>query len=127
MKAPRFQRAKVARTINTLGDSYEFFRYKLDEFKEPTDEADSIAVVKGVYRNTSAGYISVTGTEAASVHSKTVPMILVLWDDNVKQIQQRDFVVINGKELLVTGVDNINGWNLFAEISLEEVLHGIGS
>lgn len=124
MKAPRFERAKVTRLINTAGQEYGFSRNKLNEYNEATEEAVSIAVVKGVYRNTSSGHISVTRTEAASVRIPKIPMILTLWDDNVKNIQQNDFTTINGRKMYVTGVENIGEWNLFAEISLSEVIAG---
>lgn len=124
MKAPRFERAKVARLINTAGKEYGFSRNKLNEYNEATEEAVSIAVVKGVYRNTSSGHISITRTEAASVRIPKIPMIIALWDDNVKNIQQNDFTIINGRKMYVTGVENIGEWNLFAEISLSEVVAG---
>lgn len=122
MRAPRFEKAKVTRLINTIGEDIEFKRSVLNEYNEATDEAVSIAKVKGVYRNTSAGYISVTSTEAASVRSSKVPMVLVLWDDSIKTIKQNDFVTIGERKLYVTGVENVGEWNLLAEVSLSEVI-----
>ena len=120
MKTPKFEQNKVSRLIRTAGVEYEFKRDSLNEFKEPTGEAVSVAVVKGVFHQFTE-HISITGADAASVQSKQVPYILALYAD-AKDIKQGDYTVINGTKYLVNGVNDVMNWNIVIDISLEAVV-----
>ena len=49
-------------------------------------------------------------------------MILCLYDNDILKIN--DFVIINNKTFKVTGVTNIQEWNIICDISLEVVDNG---
>ena len=119
MKAPVFERNKLSRLIKTQGLSYTFKRHKLNEFKEPTEEA-SATTVRGVFHQTTQ-HISVVGADASSVQNKFSPFILALYPE-AKSIHQGDSVEINGIKYLVNGLNNIGNWDIAVDISLEAVI-----
>jgi hypothetical protein len=57
-----------------------------------------------------------------------MPQILITYEDFVKyddvRIKVGDFVINNGRKLVVTGVFNVQEWNMLVDISLEEVDDG---
>lgn len=117
MKAPKFELNKISRLIRVQGVEYNFQRRKLNEFNEPTEEAVSVAIVKGVFHQTTK-YISIDVADAASVQSKQVPFILALYND-AKDLKQGDFTIINGIKYSVNGLTDIGNWNIAIDISLE--------
>lgn len=119
MQAPKFELNKIRRLINTAGVNYTFERAKLDEFKEPAGYAP-IAVIKGVFHQTTQ-HVSIIASDASSVQSKQTPYILTLYED-AKDLQQGDMVQINGMEYTVTGMLNINNWDIAIDISLEHTV-----
>lgn len=119
MKPPKFELNKISRLIRTSGVEYTFNRAKLNEFREPTEEV-SITTVKGIFHETTS-HISVVSSDSSSVKSKQVPYILALYDA-AKDLAQTDYVFINGKKYIVTGLVNIGNWNIVVDISLEAVV-----
>lgn len=120
MKPPKFELNKISRLIRTSGVEYTFNRAKLNEFREPTTEEVSTTTVKGVFHETTS-HISVVSSDSSSVKSKQVPYILTLYDA-AKGLAQNDYVFINGKKYIVTGLVNIGNWNIVVDISLEAVV-----
>lgn len=119
MKAPKFERNKVAQLIRTHGERYLFRRDELNKFKEPVDDI-VIAEIMGIFHQTME-HILVTGSDASSIQDKTSPFILALYDD-AKDIKQGDKVTINGQPYLVNGATNVGQWNIALDISVEAVL-----
>lgn len=119
MKAPVFEKNKLSRLIRVHGLPYIFKRPKLNEFKEPTEEA-SATTVRGVFHQTTQ-HISVVGADASSVQSKFSSFILALYSE-AKDIQQGDTVKVNDTEYSVNGLNNIGNWNIAIDISLEAIL-----
>lgn len=119
MKAPRFELNKIRRLINVNGILYTFKRDMVDDFKEVTG-AVSEMTVKGVFHQTTQ-HISVVGSDAASVQQKSSPYILALYAD-AECLAQGDHVVINGVKYKVTGLTDVNNWNIAIDISLEAVV-----
>lgn len=116
MKAPKFERNKIQRLLNTSGVEYTFKRDIVDEFREATGTADSMTLV-GVYHETTQ-HVSVVGTDAASVQSKQTPYILTLYEYG-KDIKQGDYTFIDGVKYTVTGANDVNKWHIAVDISLE--------
>lgn len=119
MKIQSFERNKISRLIRVQGIKYVFERPKLSEFKEPTGETITIEL-RGVFHQTT-NHITVVGTESSSIKSKQSPAILALYDE-AKGLKQDDIVVINGTKYLVTGLLDIENWNIAIDISLEAIV-----
>lgn len=108
---------KLRRELKKIGKEYTFKRAKLNQFKEPINETDDVGKLIGLYHEQN-GNISITTGETTQTRTKKVPMILCLFDD-AKFLNVGDIVEINSKVFKVTGIANIQEWNIIADISLE--------
>ena len=113
--ARSFEANKIARLIKVQGASYVFKRDTLNNFKEPTGETMDTCI-NGVFHE-QIQHITVTAT----VRQKMSSYILALYTDT-KDIQQGDYVYIDGRKYLVNGINNISNWDVAVDISLEEVV-----
>ena len=119
-----FEVYKVKRELKRSGIEYELKRPELNEFKEPTGVLVSVGKFLGLYHEQN-GYVKITTKDAAQTRSKKVPMILCLYEDIASfLIEVGDIVIINKKTFKVTGVINIQEWNLIMDISLEAIDNG---
>ena len=117
--ARSFEANKIARLIKVQGASYVFKRDILNEIKEPTGETLDTCI-NGVFHE-QIQHITVTGTDAATVRQKMSSYVLALYAD-AKDIQQGDYVYVDGRKYLVNGINNISNWDVAVDISLEEVV-----
>lgn len=121
----KFEAYKIMREIKRIGIEVNFLRQDVNKFKEPIGEPKSIGVISCIYHEQN-GSVRITMGDTTQVRSKKVPMLLCLYSD-VSQIsiQVGDQVKLNGKTFNVTGITNIQEWNVVADISLEVVDIGI--
>lgn len=119
----KFEAYKIKRELKRSGKSYKILRNKENQFGEPTEESKEVAKVLGLYHEQNSN-IQVTTGDTTQVRTKKIPMILCLWDDTTSLLVG-DYVVINGKTFKVTGVVNIQEWNIIGDISLEVVDNGL--
>ena len=119
----RFEAYKIRRELKKSGIQYEFKRAKLNAFKEPTDDFDIVTNIFGLYHEQNSNVSIMTG-DTTQTRTKKVPMILCLYED-AKLLKVDDIVKINSKTFKVTGVVNIQEWNIVGDISLEVVDDGI--
>lgn len=115
----KFESYKLRREIKKVGEEYEFNRAKTNEYKEPIDEKEVVAKISGLYHEQNSK-ISITTGETTQTRNKKIPMILCLYED-AKPLKVGDVVEINSKKFNVTGVVNIQEWNIISDISLEVV------
>lgn len=115
----KFESYKLQREIKKVGKEYEFKRALLNDYKEPTDEKDFVAKMLGLYHEQNSK-ISITTGETTQTRNKKIPMILCLYEE-AKHLKMGDIVEINNKTFKVTGVTNIQEWNIISDISLEVV------
>lgn len=119
----RFEAYKIRRELNKSGKEYYFERAKLNDFKEPIEDSLFIGKLLGLYHEQNS-YVGITTGDTTQTRNKKVPMILCLYEDaNFLKID--DIVKINSKTFKVTGIINIQEWNLIADISLEVTDSGI--
>ncbi len=119
-----FEAYKIKRELKRSGIDYEFKRFGENEFGEPNSEPTLVGTVKCIYHEQNSN-VSVTTGDTTQVRTKKVPMLLCLWEDIARFILQVDDVVLfNDKTFKVTGVTNIQEWNVIADISLEVVDNG---
>lgn len=121
----KFEAYKIKRELKRSGIDYEFKRTEKDEFGEPTDELNVVGKLRGLYHEQNSS-IQITTGDTTQTRTKKVPMILCLYEDAASLVLQiGDIVKINAKTLKVTGVTNIQEWNLISDISLEVVDNGV--
>ena len=121
----KFESYKIKRELKKSGIDYEFIKMGLNDFGEPNGEAVIIGNLKGIYHEQNSS-IHITTGETTQVRTKKIPMILCLYEDVANLgLCAGNIVKINSKVLRVTGVTNIQEWNIIADISLEVVDDGI--
>lgn len=122
MNSAAFQLNKVRRAINTNGDWIPFYKPKLNEFKEPTDEMCCM-MIKGLFHE-STSFIQTTAstTEGSTMRKKSSPMVLCPWEDAMK-IAESKYVQYRCRRYRVTEIKNLMEAGIIADISLEEEQH----
>lgn len=119
----KFEAYKIRRELKKIGKEYEFKRAESNAFKEPTDNELFAGKLVGLYHEQNGSVSIVTG-DTTQVRTKKVPMILCLYED-VNSIKVGDFIKINSKTFKITGIVNIQEWNIVADISLEVIDNGV--
>ena len=121
----KFEVYKIQRELNRSGIVVDFLRQETNKFKEPIGEPKKIGSILCIYHEQN-GRIKISTGDTTQVRTKKVPMLLCLHSDvSQVNVQVGDQVKLNGKTFNVTGVVNIQEWNLVADISLEVVDVGV--
>ena len=117
----QFEAYKIKRELKRSGIDYEFKRSGVNDFGEPGGEPTVVGTIRGLYHEQNSS-VQVTTGDTTQVRTKKIPMILCLYEDAASLVLQvGDELKINNKTLKVTGVVNIQEWNIIADISLEVV------
>lgn len=117
----QFEAYKIKRELKRSGIDYEFKRSNVNDFGEPIEDPEVLGCLRGLYHEQNSN-IQITTGDTTQVRTKKIPMILCLYEDTVYlSLIAGDIVTINDKTFKVTGVVNIQEWNLIADISLEVV------
>lgn len=117
----QFEAYKIKRELKRSGIDYEFKRSGVNDFGEPVGEPIVVGTIRGLYHEQNSS-VQVTTGDTTQVRTKKIPMILCLYEDTASLVLQvGDELKINNKTLKVTGVVNIQEWNIIADISLEVV------
>lgn len=121
----QFEAYKIKRELKRSGIDYEFKRFGVNDFGEPVGESIVVGTIRGLYHEQNSS-VQVTTGDTTQVRTKKIPMILCLYEDTAHlALAVGDTVTINAKTFKVTGVVNIQEWNLISDISLEVVDSGI--
>lgn len=118
----KFEAYKIRRELKKVGRVFTFERAKKNAFKEPTDEVEVIATLTGLYHEQNGSVSMMTG-ETTQTRTKKIPTILCLYEDT-RLLKVEDIVKINSKKFKITGIVNIQEWNIIADISLEVLDNG---
>lgn len=117
----QFEAYKIKRELKRSGIDYELKRSGVNDFGEPVGEPIVVGTIRGLYHEQNSS-VQVTTGDTTQVRTKKIPMILCLYEDVASLVLQvGDELKINNKTLKVTGVVNIQEWNIIADISLEVV------
>ena len=121
----KFEAYKVQRELKRSGIKYEFKRNEKNDFGEPVGEPKMIGTIQGLYHEQN-GSIQIATGDTTQVRTKKIPMILCLYEDIASlALQVGDVVKINAKTFKVTGVINIQEWNIICDVSLEVIDNGV--
>lgn len=119
-----FEIYKLKRELKRSGKDYKFFRQIINKFGEPSGDEEMIGILRGLYHEQSE-HISVVTGDTTQMRTKKIPSILCLYEDTVSlSLIIGDKIRLNGKIMKITGIVNIQEWNLIADISLEVVDNG---
>ena len=110
-----FLKNKVEKRINWGGESYIFTRSVEDKYHRGTETLEF--TVKGLYHQSSS-YQQKTTDSGAVTTKKAQPMILCMYEDG-HLIKTGDKTTVNGVDLLVTGVVDVQELNAVVQVSLE--------
>lgn len=120
----RFEAYKLKRELKRSGTFFDLKRHIENEFGEKILEPQITGGILGLYHEQNSN-IQILNGETTRSRTEKLPMILCLLDDVVKnKIQVDDFIRMNGRIFKVTGIVNIQEWNIIADISLEVVDNG---
>lgn len=111
----------VEREIARNGSTYIVKRNKVDKYGEPTQEVEEVTTLRGLF-HISKGFVTKNTSDGSQTKTKGQPMILALLEE-CATIQTGDFVVINSNTYKITDINNIEEYNIIADISLEVVLN----
>ena len=114
------EKKAVEREITKNGSTFTVKRNKVDKYGEPTQEVEEVTTLRGLF-HISKGFIIKNTSDGSQTKTEGQPMILALWEE-CETIQNGDFVVINGNTYKITDKNNIEEYNIIADISLEVVL-----
>lgn len=121
----RFEAYKIKRELKRSGIDYEFKRHGVNDFGEPVGEPVVVGTIRGLYHEQNSS-VKITTGDTTQVRTKKIPMILCLYEDTASLVLNvGDIVKINAKTFNVTGVTDIQEWNLISDISLEVVDNGV--
>lgn len=119
----KFEAYKLRRELKRNGKTYKFERARLNDFKEPTSKHEFVGQLDGIYHEQN-GSISISTGDTTRTRTKKIPMILCMYED-ANFVKIDDIVKINSKTFKVTGIVNVQEWNIIADISLEVVDDGV--
>lgn len=141
----KFVLYQVKREIKRNGTKIDFYRRELNKFGEPNKEPTFYCSLTGLYHEHNPhmldSYKILTGQTLGAYTGDKYPQLMVPYEDFwieetvvdeetgeekiiKKNIQKGDEVNFNGRMLRVTGVSNVQEWNLLYDISFEEVDDG---
>lgn len=120
----KFEVYKVKRELKRSGYDYEFNRRTVNNFGEPSGEYELVGTLRGLYHERNE-HIMVSMSDTTQVRTKKVPSILALYEDTAPlALVIGDTVIVNNKTMKVTGIVDIQEWNMIVDISLEVVGDG---
>ena len=118
----KFEKAKLKRELKRSGKDYIFSRMGENEFGEKNEQPVEIGILNAIYHETN-GHISTTKKDSTIYRKLKTPMLLCLYEDTTF-LNVGDTTIINGKEYRVTGIVNVQEWDIIGDVSLEVIDNG---
>lgn len=117
----KFEAYKLRRELTRSGRNFTFIREGVNKYGEPNGEPHELGTIMGIYHEQNSNILLTTG-ETTQIRSKKTPMVLCLYDDvDLLKLETGDYVMINGRKFNVTGVVDVQEWQIISDISLELV------
>ncbi len=121
----RFEAAKIKRFVQRYGKPYDVKTPYLNTFGEPTGLFSDLCTIKGVYHEATYKYIKETISDAGDHAGNVESMILCLKNSESDKIKSDDVINVNGRNMKVTRIKDINNSGFAYDISLELIDNGI--
>lgn len=120
----KFEAYKLKRELKRSGLEFTFKRKSVNEFGEPINELVVVCSIVGIYHEENSN-IEITTNETTQVRTKKIPMILCLFSEAAFDLLKiGDILEFNGKTYTLTGIVNVQEWNIIADVSLEVIDDG---
>lgn len=120
----KFEAYKIRREIKKSGKRFDIKRKETNDFGEPIGDIKFVGSFKGLYHEQNSN-ISITTGETTQTRNKKIPSILCLFDDlKYLNVDVGDYIEYNSKMFIITGMVNVQEWNIISDISLEVVDDG---
>ena len=134
----RFVLYQIKREIRRNPTKFQFFRRELNKFGEPTGEIEVLREYTGLYHEHAPHmldtYRILTNQTNGDTRTEKTPQLIVPYEDfyfknnsgetEWREVKVNDEILLNGRLCRVTGVLNVQEWNLLMDISFEEVDEG---
>lgn len=120
----RFEAAKIRRFVQRYSKAYHFKRPDLNAFKQLEDIFFDVCTVQAVYHEAQYSHLSEDSKDAGSYVKELSPMLLCLKDEMSDLIQVDDIVLVNGQEMKVDKIKDINNSGFAYDISLRYIDDG---
>lgn len=119
-----FEAYKLKKQIKKCGEVFGFYRFGQNSFGEPDKDPTIIGSISGLYHEKNSHIAVMTG-DTTAYRTEKVPSILCLYSDVSEMgLKKDDFCIINRKRYQITGIVNVQEWNIISDISLEVVDDG---
>lgn len=117
----KFEQYKLERELKRSGVSIEFLRSDKNKFGEPEGDGKSLGSITCLYHEEN-GYIQRMTGDTTQTRTKKIPRLLCLFK-SCKELDVKlgDYCFIDSRKHIVTGVTDIQNWNIIGDISLEIV------
>lgn len=121
-----FTETRLKRFLQTGGTAFTFIGVELNKYNEPIETVDKSVTVLGVLHKSSMGPQILSSQMGSKTRSGTSTSILTSWESLVdgyaggKELSPEMSIEIDGVEFKIIKAENLNNWNIVAEISLEE-------
>lgn len=112
---------RVEQQIAWRGKLYSVYRPELNEFNEKIETDVPTVTIKALFHNGSSNHIVINTADNSQVPEKNTPYLITTWVNGVK-LRKDDIININKKSYKVTGIYDINEYNIITEVSLEVIL-----
>ena len=126
----KFEAYKVRRELKRSGKSYEFYRTAKNDIGEPViGLEESVGSMSCIYHELNNPIIVLMNDTTLVRNPRNTTgkqsMLLCIYDDVIAMgLGIGDICKINEKDFKVSGVVNIQEWNIIADISLEVIDDG---
>lgn len=118
----RFELYKIRREIKHSGVECKFYRPSKNDYNElEQNSCVSLSNVHffGLYHEVN-NHVELKTNTMTQWRTVKVPAFLILWEDiQSLELRTNDIAEINGEKFIITKVNNIQEWNLIADIYLE--------
>ena len=120
-KQVSFERNKLLRTLAKDGRIFQFKKFAVNEYNEPTSEEIAVATIQGIYHDTFGGYSTQTTQDGSKTVRELLPMILVSLEE-AAVLDNSCFVEIDGVRYDVISIKDPNNMGYAGDISLKVVI-----
>lgn len=113
---------KVAVEIERHGSNYLIQRNELNEYREKTGNITDVKKIQGIF-HIEKGYSTRTVSDGSETVSKGQPKLFVKTKD-VCSVIKNDFLEIDNKAYIITDINDVEGFGIVSDLSLEVLQDG---
>lgn len=113
---------KVAVEIERHGSNYLIQRNELNEYREKTGNITDVKKIQGIF-HIEKGYSTRNISDGSETKSKGQPKLFVKTKD-ICSVIKNDFFDIDNKVYVITDINDIEGFGIVSDLSLEVLSDG---